>query len=366
MDEILKTLLLLNSAGADIRVWRQMRESGVSLCRLLSDDIEKLKSEYSLTERAVLKIRENNSSDWAEREYEKVLSLGADVTTCDDEWYPESLFDLKDAPLILYVKGSVKILKCRTVGVVGTRRSTAYGKDTARRIGRNCAIAHRTLISGGAAGIDSFAHIGVCEAGGETAAVFGTGIDVLYPASNAPLFEQIAEHGALITEFPTGSGAEAWRFPRRNRIVAALSERLIVAEAPQKSGAMITAKLALDLGREVWAVPGRIDQDVTSGSNRLIFDGAYPYISDDVFFQLNNRQQSLFDNYITENRADIENLSPDESVVLKAMWNKSSQTVDNLADEVKMSAACILKIIAILSAKGMIYTSGPGRFSAKV
>ena len=139
-----------------------------------------------------------------------------------------------------------------------------------------------------------------------------------------------------------------------------------MVEAPQKSGAMITARIALELGREVWAVPGHIDQEVTSGSNRLIFDGAYPYISDEVFFQLNNRQNSLFDSYRSEEVIETDNLTPDERVILKAMRNKSSQTVDNLADEVKMSAACILKIIAILSAKGIVYSSGPGRFSAKV
>ena len=365
MDEVLKILLLLNYAGADIRSWKKIRELGFEPYKLLSSDSKYLE-ECGLTERAVLKIREGSLSGWAEKEYEKVLSVKADVITCDDEKYPESLFDLKDAPLVLYIKGSASLLSHRTVGVVGTRKSTSYGREISKRIGTNCSASHISLISGGASGIDGAAHLGTCDAGGRTAAVFGTGIDVLYPASNAALFEKITERGALITEFPTGSGAEPWHFPRRNRLVAALSERLIVVEAPQKSGAMITARIALELGREVWAVPGHIDQEVTSGSNRLIFDGAYPYISDEVFFQLNNRQNSLFDSYRSEEVIETDNLTPDERVILKAMRNKSSQTVDNLADEVKMSAACILKIIAILSAKGIVYSSGPGRFSAKV
>ena len=365
MDEILKTQLLLNSVGADVRHWKKIVSSGINLCQILKDDYERLKI-TGLTERAVAHIRENDIARWAESEFERASTLGVDIVSCDDINYPANLLDLKDPPLLLYWHGNMKSISYSAVGVVGTRKCSSYGRETAEKIGAFCAAAHRILISGGAAGIDGFAHGGAGGHQGETVAVLGNGVDVVFPSSNRLLFEKIKECGALISEFPLGSGGEAWRFPKRNRIVAALSDKLIVAEAPLKSGAMITAKIALELGREVWAVPGRINEAVSEGSNRLIFDGAFPYISHGLFFDFCDKsdgQSSLFSNAAPLNSAD--DLTQDERSVMKILWRSGSQTVDNLAVEVKMSAADVMKILAILSAKGYTYSSGPGRFSAK-
>ena len=144
--------------------------------------------------------------------------------------------------------------KC--VAVVGTRRASIYGKNAARSIGEACARYGVTLVSGGAFGVDCESQSACAEACGTTFAVMGTGIDVAYPASNRALFEKICERGALVTEFPIGAGGDPWHFPQRNRIVAALAEKVVVVEAPLKSGSMITARLALELGREVMGRAG--------------------------------------------------------------------------------------------------------------
>lgn len=366
MDEALKALLLLNGVSADGRAWETLKSNGTEPRALWEDNVEGLKGR-GLTDNAISRLRDNQAAGWAEREYERCLHLKVRIVSYGDACYPKPLYDLKDPPLILYWHGRAPSLPGRTVSVVGTRRSTAYGRRIAHSIGEDCSRRHIGLVSGGALGIDGSAHMGTCSTGGSTFAVFGNGINVTFPLQNKALFEEIRENGALISEFPLDTAGEAWRFPRRNRIVAALAERLIVVEAPVKSGAMITARIALELGREVWAVPGRIDEDVSSGSNRLIFDGAYPFIDREVFFGAQAGQSSFFDagpSTVTVPKA--EDFPPDEAAVLTALWYKGGKTVDNLAQEVKMSAADILKTIAVLSAKGMVYSSGPGRFSAKV
>ncbi len=362
MDEVLKALLLLNKVGLDIRAWHKLSSQNVILSSLWKDDFDKIK-EFGISENSLTKIRENERSGWAEKEFEKCQKFGINIIPFLDAQYPKTLSNLKDAPLVLYWKGQIIDLITRPVGVVGTRRCTIYGQRIAERIGIHCAKANVPLISGGAAGIDGFAHNGVCDAGGKTVAIFGNGVDVVYPQSNRELFDRICDKGALISEFPLGVKGEAWRFPRRNRLVAALSEKLIVVEAPLKSGAMITARLALDLGREVWAVPGHINEQVSEGCNKLIFDGAYPYINDEVFWGIQKEQKLLFKDQTNIYSLCLDNLSLEEASIVKFLQRSGGHTIDNIANEVNMGAANVLKIIAILSAKEIVYTSAPGRFS---
>lgn len=325
--------------------------------------------EIGLTENAAAKIQERANAGWPEKEYENCRKLGVRVLTCEDTDYPRELFELPDAPLLLYCLGNIEKLfaKDERIAVVGTRRASPYGRRIAESVGERCAAHGLPLVSGGASGIDGCAHAGCCRSGGITAAVFGTGVDVVFPASNKQLFERILEKGALLSEYPLGTKGEPWRFPRRNRIVAALSKKIIVAEAPEKSGAMITAKLALELGREVWAVPGRIDEDVASGTNRLIYDGVFPLISMDIFFGTLYGQRTIFPEEKSGKNMEMAmpELSADERCIYDLLRLKGERTVDNLAVDVKMSAADLLKIMALLSAKGIIVSSGPGRYSAK-
>lgn len=367
MDECLKSILLLNSVGAGNAVsWKRFVKSRQPSA--LWREPYSFVKEIGISETAHARLMQNFASAWAEREEEACLNKGVKLIPCTEKNYPHYLNDLENPPLLLYWHGAAESIGSRAISVVGTRRASAYGKKTAALVGAKCAELNTQLISGGALGIDGFAHAGCCRGGGVTLAILGTGVDQCYPSSHRELFEEIRGKGALLSEYPLGTKGEPWRFPRRNRIVAALAGKTLVVEAPKKSGAMITARQALELGREVWAVPGRIDEAAAEGVNALIFDGAYPLIDIEKLFCMSDAQTSLFDNSQTlEKPLKIrENLSDEETLVVDRLTLNGERTVDNISVEVKMSAAEVMKIIAVLSAKGLIYSSGPGRFSAKI
>jgi DNA processing protein len=189
--------------------------------------------------------------------------------------YPKLLKHIYDPPIVLYVRGSLtKNDGAGGVAVVGSRQTTHYGRETARRLSRDLARSGVTVVSGGARGIDTAAHHGALEGGGRTIAVLGTGINHVYPAENAQLFERIASNGALITQFPFNRPGDRQSFPIRNRIVAGMTLGCVVVEAALTSGALITCNMALDNGRSVFSVPGRIDSPRSKGCHELIKRGS--------------------------------------------------------------------------------------------
>lgn len=188
--------------------------------------------------------------------------------------YPERLLVFNDRPLCLFVKGKIPDENRPTVGIVGARRCSAYGSQTAMEIAYELAGAGVQVISGMAAGIDSFAHKGAINALGDTYAVLGNGVDICYPRANIELYMQIARSGGIISEYIPGAPPVAWHFPQRNRIISGLSDVLVIVEAKEKSGSLITAEWALEQGKDVYAVPGRINEELSRGCNRLIRSGA--------------------------------------------------------------------------------------------
>lgn len=210
---------------------------------------------------------------------ETAVQQGIDVLTWGSDAYPAGLFQLADPPPLLFLRGRAELLGRGGVAVVGSRRATADGRDAARRLGRSLGRAGVVTWSGLALGIDGAAHAGALEAGGDTVAVLGAGIDVPYPPRHRDLHARIQQEGLLVSEFPPGMSAAPWTFPRRNRVLAALTETTVVVEAGRRSGALITVDHALDLGRDVWAVPGPIDRAAHAGSNRMLADGARPLVS---------------------------------------------------------------------------------------
>lgn len=221
----------------------------------------------------VSKFLERRKQINPERLLQVAAEKGVDAIPLCDQRYPHRLKQISDAPLVLYIKGrlSAQHLK-HAVAVVGTRRPTSYGQKMTKEIAGGLAANGVTIVSGMAIGVDSFAHRAAIESGAQTIAVLGCGADVCYPSSNRPLYEMLAtgEHGAVVSEYFPGMKPETWHFPARNRIIAGLSEAVVVTEAGESSGSLITAKLAFEYSREVFAVPGRVDSPLSAGTNSLI------------------------------------------------------------------------------------------------
>lgn len=218
-------------------------------------------------------------SKWEQRvdlkaELARCESYGCQLVTSLDEDYPPLLKQIYDPPIVLYFKGSIRPADHSGVAIVGSRRSTHYGRETARKLSQQLAGAGVTIVSGGARGIDSSAHHGALYSKGRTLCVLGNGINLVYPPENRELYDQIAENGAIITQFPFNRPADRQSFPIRNRIVAGMTPGTIVIEANVKSGALITANMANDYGRQVFAVPGPIHSPCSKGCHRLIKNGA--------------------------------------------------------------------------------------------
>ena len=209
--------------------------------------------------------------------------LGMHIVTWNDDVYPEPFRHLHDPPPVLFLRGRTDLFRTGGVTVVGPRRATARGRDIARRLGRALGRAGFTVVSGMALGIDGAAHEGALDVGGDTIAVLGRGADAPYPPSHRDLFERIVERGLVVSEFMPGVPPEGFHFPRRNRILAALPRAVVLVEAPEKSGAHITVDHALDLGVEVWVVPGPIDEPACAGSNERLNEGAKSLASIDRF-----------------------------------------------------------------------------------
>jgi len=318
-------------------------------------------------------LREGAGPKGAERA-ETLLSrldrIEAVVVTPDDEAYPARFDDLPDAPFVLYAAGRLDLLtERRCFGVVGTRRPTPYGRDAARAL---CGeMAHRgfTVVSGMARGIDTASHRASLEAGAGTVGVLGTGIDRIYPPENRELFERTRREGLLLTEFPPGEDPRAGNFPRRNRLIAALSEGVLVVEMSLKSGAQHTVNYALELGREVFAVPGPIGSEVSQGTNQLIRDGARLVTGvEDILEELrpgvfvpaaaSNGQSLAADE--THAPAPVSDELPAEERALLLAMGPTPRHVDHLTEEAGLGPSRTLAALLGLELAGLV-ESLPGK-----
>jgi DNA processing protein len=214
--------------------------------------------------------------DWdrVEREMELALKKGARIVPYDDPSYPQSLKRTYDPPCLLYMMGNAYKEDSTAIGIVGTRHPSQYGTTMAETLSRDLAHVGVNVVSGMARGCDTSAHKGALRAGGFTTAVLGTGVDEVYPREAKKLYAEIIEKGVVISEYPMGTPPQPYNFPKRNRIISGLSEGVAVVEAPLRSGSLMTARLALEYGREVFAFPGQVNSPKSSGTNRLIKDGA--------------------------------------------------------------------------------------------
>ena len=208
------------------------------------------------------------------RRREQIAALREQVIARTDPGYPPLLREIPDPPLVLHCRGDRSLLARGAVAIVGSRRATPYAINVAAHLTKPLAEAGLVIVSGLARGVDAAAHAAALDAGGATIAVLGTGIDLVYPRSNARLFDRIAERGLIVSEFPPGTAPLAMNFPMRNRVISGLTAGTVVVEATSRSGSLITARMAAEQGREVFAVPGSIFSPASEGTHRLIQYGA--------------------------------------------------------------------------------------------
>ncbi len=229
------------------------------------------------------------------REIEAAAEHGVRIIARIDPDYPEGLRNIPDAPIVLYIKGELRATDAIAVAIVGSRRCSIYGSEQARRFGELLAGAGVTVISGLARGIDAFAHHGAVDAGGRSVAVMGAGLTEIYPPENRALAEKLLEHGAWISELPMTSVVRASNFPTRNRIIAGMSLGTMIVEAAGRSGALITTRLANEYNREVFAIPGRVQDPMSIGTNALIRDGSAKLVTclEDILDELGDVGRSL-------------------------------------------------------------------------
>jgi len=280
---------------------------------------------------------------------ETILKAGIKVYYWDHPQYPERLRHITQSPFVIYLKGDLIENDIWGVAIVGTRRFSDYGRQITGELARMLAGYGITVISGLARGIDGIAHQSSLDVGGRTIAVLGNGIDKIYPPEHKKLTERIVNQGALISDYPLGTPPDGSNFPPRNRIISGLSKLVIVIEAGQKSGALITAGYAAEQGKEVFAVPGKITSPVSKGTNLLIKQGAHPLLSaQDVLDLLNT-------SLITEQRAVKRALpgDPKEALLFQAVGDEP-QHVDEISTHVNLPIEEVTSTLALMELKGMV------------
>ncbi len=366
------------SLYGDIKTFYNNKDTELRLCGILSEtEIGKL---------------DNTDLTRADSIISECESLGYSIVDISEADYPQSLRDIDNPPAVVYVQGCLPVFKSiHSISVVGTRKATVYGVKTAFELGANLSKEGFIVVSGGALGIDCAAHRGVLQSGGVTVCVLGCGINYDYLRENKAMRTQIAQNGAVISEYPPGTSATARNFPQRNRIISALSQGLVVVEAPKASGSMITVGLALEQGKDVFSVMGNIDSPYSEGTNALIKDGATPVTSykdilefyegvndteleqmqydidviDDIPTKLNNRSKSVNShNEPVAFHKDAESLSDEERKVYYILGLESMH-VDKISEVSGMPVYKILRILSTLEMNDLIINTDGRNYAIK-
>jgi DNA processing protein len=308
----------------------------------------------------------------AAKELAEAQAAGCRLLTWDEPEYPPRLREIYDPPPLLYVLGNIDLLTRHSVAIVGSRRPTPYGNQMAERLGKDLADRGLIIVSGMARGIDACAHRGALNSPvGHTIGVLGCGIDVIYPKENKKLFAEVQQRGVLISEFPLGTFPAPQNFPIRNRVIAGMTLGVVVVEGAQYSGSLITARLAMEFGREVYGVPGNATQPASFGPNQLIKQGAKLTTSwEDVVEELPTpvRAELLpVESASSQERAALvaESLGPGERVLYDLLTEDQARHVDELVDSSGLSSSEVLASLFDLELKGVVRQL-PGKQFLKV
>ena len=379
MDESLHWLALRMAVGIGTRKAGRLVEvfrTPQAIFRASRSELEAA----GLSPAAAQSISSGCAFEEAAQQHEKVVKVGAELVPIVDPRYPPQLRDIFDPPPLLYARGRVELLQNLMIGVVGTRRPTAYGTQVATRLSRDLSEAGLTIASGMARGIDTAAHRAVLEGGGDTIAVFGCGVDEVYPAENRKLAETLSEKGLVISEFPMGAPPYPQNFPVRNRIISGMSAGVLVVEGGEYSGSTITAKLASEQNREMFAVPGNVTSKMSWGPNLLIKQGAKLVQEwNDVVTELSAEDRRRLvaqrrNQLSPRENADAESKSPfpasdipaNARVILRALKHDAPVVLDALLESLEgMDASDVIAALFELELGGLVRQL-PGKSYIKV
>jgi DNA processing protein len=304
---------------------------------------------------SVIKGREEISPD---AEMERLLKAGVQALTWDDPLYPPRLKEIDDRPPVLYMRGELKPDDEWAVAIVGTRRATPYGRQAAEHFAGDLSRHRITVVSGLARGVDAVAHRAAMSAGGRTIAVQACGLDMVYPPEHAKLAMEIVQRGALVSDYPLGTQPRSEFFPRRNRILSAMSLGVLVVEGDIDSGALLTARYALDQNREVFAVPGSIYSPTGRGPNKLISDSEAKLVTkaEDILEELNLTMAT--------HQPELREVTPDDPTEAKVLRLLSGQPshIDEMQRASGLPIASVSSALAVLELKGMVRQVGPMSF----
>lgn len=294
-----------------------------------------------------------------EQAWDEILRMDIRLLTWNDQEYPRGLKEIDQSPPLLYIRGDLVEQDQLSVAIVGTRRITQYGRQVTRELATELASHGITVVSGLARGIDAAAHQACLEAGGRTIAVLGSGVNQIYPPENRKMAEQITSMGAIISDYPPGTKPEAVNFPPRNRIIAGLSRAVVIIEAGEKSGALITAAFAAEQGREVFAVPGGLYSPQSRGTNRLIREGAHIYLDiQDLFEILNLSQVEAYQ------AARVVLPANATEAQLYALLGREALHIDELRAQSGLPVELVSSSLTLMELKGMVRQVGSMRYIA--
>lgn len=351
-------LALKSVPGVGNLLFRRLVEHFGSPDAVFSADEPSLQAVQGITPRLAAAILGYRETEAVDREWDTVQQKGYRIITQADRHYPALLTQIPDPPPLLYIHGTLPA-DSLAIAVVGSRHATDYGISTTRRLCMDLVRQGVTVVSGMARGVDTAAHAGAIAAGGKTVAVLGSGMDCIYPRENERLYHQIAENGAVITEFALGTGPDAHHFPARNRIISGISHGTVVVEATARSGSLITARLAADQGREVFAVPGNIHSFKSVGTHTLIKEGAklvaHAWDVLDEFASIQPRRPEDS----TPPESPRPNLTEAEAVVMDNL-EADPVHIDDLARKLCLPSGRLSGILLQLELKGLA-TQSPGK-----
>jgi len=322
--------------------------------QVFTADVSELQSVRGMTPQIVSSVKNPSYQRFAEEECRRIETSGVRLLTFLSADYPRRLFEIGDPPPVLYLKGEIPPWD-PAVAIVGSRRATREGLKAAERLALELSALGVLVVSGLARGIDTAAHRGALKGGGQTAAVLGCGIDINYPPENYDISIQIADSGCILSEFPMGTQPLSEHFPRRNRIISGLSRGVLVVEAVEKSGSLITARYALEQGREVMAVPGSIYSPAHRGTNRLIKEGAQLVdclndILDATRIALQNPGMPLLNQSSGAPRTD---LTPREASVYELVA-QGARHIDEITQALELTPADVSAMVLSLELKGVL------------